>query len=227
MNRESDKNYMPEQCKEIHPTHTDEALFSSSPEDDTLWEGNMSRAEILSVASLLFSEQGYHGTTMRDIAKELGIYGGSIYSHVKSKEELLWDIISRQANLLLFQASCISQQLSASDRLKQLIYAHLEVVASEFHGSAVFFNCWQFLPEPLRKQIQTKRTAYEGYFEQALLAGIQEQCFQIADTQLALLFVLSSLNWTYQWLQPMKPAAFEVLAEQYATFILKALGGNF
>lgn len=43
-------------------------------------------------AYILFAENGYAGTSMRDIANKVGIKAASIYSHYKSKEDLFIDL---------------------------------------------------------------------------------------------------------------------------------------
>ncbi len=43
-------------------------------------------------AYILFAENGYTGTSMRDIANKVGIKAASIYSHYKSKEDLFIDL---------------------------------------------------------------------------------------------------------------------------------------
>jgi AcrR family transcriptional regulator len=57
------------------------------PEPDT-------RQRILDVAARLFSERGFEGTSVRDIATELGIANPSIYYHFKSKAELLTELLA-------------------------------------------------------------------------------------------------------------------------------------
>ena len=47
------------------------------------------RDKIISAAITLFSDRGYSKTSVRDIAKEVGIKPASLYSHFKSKEEVL------------------------------------------------------------------------------------------------------------------------------------------
>ena len=46
--------------------------------------------EIIAAAAKLFKEKGYHATTIQDVADEVGMLKGSLYYHIKSKEELLY-----------------------------------------------------------------------------------------------------------------------------------------
>jgi AcrR family transcriptional regulator len=67
--------------------------FSNPPADEDfttneLTKGERTRPEILQAAFKLFTSQGYHGTSMRQIARQAGIALGGIYNHFKSKEEI-------------------------------------------------------------------------------------------------------------------------------------------
>src|ERR1051326_5226385 len=55
---------------------------------------------VLKAATDLFGRRGYHGTTIRDIAKESGLEPGALYYYVRSKEELVllfYEQINQQA----------------------------------------------------------------------------------------------------------------------------------
>ena len=52
------------------------------------------RQRILEAAARLFSERGYAGASVRDIAAELGIANPSLYYHFSSKEEMLAELLS-------------------------------------------------------------------------------------------------------------------------------------
>src|SRR5690606_16482344 len=47
------------------------------------------RAEVVRVATELFTRQGYDGTSVGDVARELGVTKSAIYHHVSGKEQLL------------------------------------------------------------------------------------------------------------------------------------------
>ncbi len=65
--------------------------------------GVRSREDVVTAAGRLFSARGYHGTSMRDLARELGLIGSSFYSHIDSKADLLVEVVERGADL--FQES--------------------------------------------------------------------------------------------------------------------------
>jgi len=51
-------------------------------------KGEQTSTRIVEVARLLFEQQGYHGTSMRQIAEEAGIVLSGIYNHFESKEDI-------------------------------------------------------------------------------------------------------------------------------------------
>lgn len=63
-------------------------MTSDQSPPDTLTKGERTRLQILEAANQLFSGQGFHGTSMRQIADRAGIALGSIYNHFDSKEAI-------------------------------------------------------------------------------------------------------------------------------------------
>ena len=61
-----------------------------SPEE--LTKGELTRAAIVEAAHQLFITQGYHGTSMRQIATNAGIALGGIYNHFSSKEDIFREV---------------------------------------------------------------------------------------------------------------------------------------
>ena len=65
---------------------------SPTPEDDDLSKGERTRLVIMQAAVELFTRQGYHGTSMRQIADRAGIALGGIYNHFDSKEDIFQQV---------------------------------------------------------------------------------------------------------------------------------------
>ena len=92
------------------------------------------RQRILEVASRLFAEGGYAGTSVRDIATELGIANPSLYYHFESKEKLLLELMKEP--LARVQAAVVeAEQLSGDARTRRIIAGLLE--ALEVHSAIV------------------------------------------------------------------------------------------
>ncbi len=61
--------------------------------EETQTKGERTRIQIEDAAIELFMENGYHGTSMRQIAERAGLALGGIYNHFKSKDEIFEAII--------------------------------------------------------------------------------------------------------------------------------------
>jgi len=181
------------------------------------------KSEILATAGELFSERGYHGTSMRELAKALNMRGASLYSHINSKEEILWEIVNEVADQFLALAEAVPRHIPPEEQLTQLVQGHLKVIARELHYAIVFFHEWKFLEPSLRDQVKAKRDVYEASFCSIIEEGTRQGLFCVANPRLAALFVLSALNWTYQWFRLEGPLSIEQLADQYVVFILRIL----
>ncbi len=68
-------------------------LAEASPQVDDnvapVAAANDTRQRILNVALDLFTEQGYDGTSLRQIAEQLGVTKAALYYHFESKEDIL------------------------------------------------------------------------------------------------------------------------------------------
>lgn len=62
-------------------------------DQEILTQGEQTKSEITQAAYRLFLEQGYHGTSMRQIAQNSGIALGGIYNHFESKEQIFTDVM--------------------------------------------------------------------------------------------------------------------------------------
>lgn len=171
----------------------------------------------------LLGTYGYRGTSMRDIARTLDLSEAHIHTLLGSKEDILWHIVSRVARLFLTQARTVPRSISPAEQLHLLIYRHLEVIAQDKDYVLVFLRDWALLDDIHRQEIQSMRETYDSYFYRVIDAGVKEGLFDVPDTLLACLFVLSALQWTHQWFTANDALTFTQLTDQYSKLILRAL----
>lgn len=184
------------------------------------------RDEIVEAAGRLFSESGYHTTSMRDLARAVNLQGGSLYSHISSKDEVLFEIVTRAADEFLESAALVSTNLPPDQRMAALIQGHLRVMAHEIRHATVFFQDWRYLSPERRSIIAGRRDEYEAYFRETIAAGSETGAFRVESPALAAIFVLSTLNWIYQWYDPAGALSPDELARQYTRMLLGALGAT-
>ncbi|MDQ4124833.1 MAG: TetR/AcrR family transcriptional regulator, partial [Actinomycetota bacterium] len=109
------------------------------------------RADVVKAAARLFSERGYHGASMQHLGEALGLQRGSLYAHIGSKEELLFDVVEEGAERFLERGEqALGAGGSATERLKALLVGHAETAAEHLDAATVFLNEWRYLSEDLR-----------------------------------------------------------------------------
>src|SRR3989304_4955231 len=107
------------------------------------------RDELLAVAERLFSQRGYEATSVRDIAEALDIKAGSLYAHIETKEDLLWEILSAAADRFFAAVEpIVRSDLVTIERLRRVIVAHVGVLTESVSAAAVYMNEWRHLSEP-------------------------------------------------------------------------------
>jgi TetR/AcrR family transcriptional regulator, cholesterol catabolism regulator len=185
----------------------------------------MSRqAELLAAAAKLFSERGYHGTTVRDLADALHVQSGSLYAHISSKEDLLWRIVQEVDQLIVACTEAVSQELPAEEQVKQLVQSHLALIEEARPYITVYLRDWELLSSERKEESRTARRVYKNRLQQVIEAGVAQGVFWVEDARLATIFAITTVNMIFQWFRSEGPLSLEEISEQYITYILRALG---
>ena len=166
------------------------------------------RQAIEDVASDLFRERGYAGTSIRDIARALSVQGASLYAHVTSKEDVLWAIVERTA--VRFEAAADAAEADAEARrpgdpaevLAGLVRAHIEVLTADVDEASVFVHEWRSLGPERRRAILERRDAYQARFRGRIEEGIANGTFAMTDPAIASSTILSAINGVAAWYDP-------------------------
>jgi AcrR family transcriptional regulator len=182
------------------------------------------KEQIFQVAERLFKHKGFMATSMRDIAGELDIEAASLYSHIKSKDEILETICFRMADQFLKGIDEVNDlYFNAEEKLKMATTQHIRILTNDLNASSVFIREWRHLNEPKLTEFVQLRNIYENGFKNILQTGEDENVFEIVDNKFAVLTILSSLNWITEWYKPGGSMTPDEIAEQLFNFILTGL----
>jgi len=161
------------------------------------------REELTRIAARLFAERGYQGTSLADLAEQLGVQKPSLYHHIASKEDLLWEVAWDGAEAFHAALDAVPQQLPATERIRLALRAHLGVVAGQLDIATVFVREWRHLEGERRERFVVERLRYEERVRELFREGVERSELRTdLDVATAALLFLSAANWAYTWLRP-------------------------
>ncbi|HTI13530.1 MAG TPA: TetR/AcrR family transcriptional regulator [Dictyobacter sp.] len=181
------------------------------------------RNEMLPLVAGLFREHGYPSITMRGIARALDMREAQLRSYFTLKDDLLWEIVSRTAQLFLLQASLIPLTLPPDEQLRLLVQKHLEVIVHESDYMTVFNRDWSHLSRERQHEIRQRREQYEERFTRIIDAGQQQGLFSVADVHEATAVVLATLHWYCPCCWSIETADNERFFQQYQIMVTRML----
>src|SRR5438552_8058325 len=118
------------------------------------------RSELAREAARLFAEKGYHGTSIGDLAAALGLQKGSLYSHIESKQELLYEIVRDGVDAFNAALDAIPEELPAVEKIRLALRTHLRVVSEQLDVATVWMREWRYLEDERRAWFLEERRAY-------------------------------------------------------------------
>ncbi|MEK6797926.1 MAG: TetR/AcrR family transcriptional regulator [Planctomycetota bacterium] len=182
------------------------------------------KAELLVASERLFSDRGYEATTVRDIADALGLQPGSLYAHIQTKEDLLWEILESAADRF-FDAvrPVVESDLLTLEKLRRAIAAHVGVITQSARAAAIYSTEWRHLGETRRREFASRRDAYERMFRTLVHDAVCEGVFGDVDEKFGALLILSSINWVYQWYKPDGPMPPEEIARRITDLLFNGM----
>jgi len=181
---------------------------------------------ILDAAAEIFKAKGYHHSTVADIARKVGLKKGSLYHHIKGKEQLLFEIVIHSLNLYVDSLTQILTSKKPPDEIvKDAILAHMLLPVKEnFDRIYVFINQFNELPDKFRQDVEIELKKYEELWISVIEKGKKEGVFRSdLNSKMTMLSIFGMCNWTMRWYKPEKEVGIEELADMYARQVLEGI----
>ena len=181
------------------------------------------RNELTLQAARLFAEKGYHGTSIGDLADAMGVQKGSLYAHIASKQDLLYETMAEGARAFHAGLDAIDDHLPAPEKIRLALRSHLRVVADQLDIATVFVQEWRYLGAA-RDEIVAERRRYEERIRALFREGRELGDLRTdLDDGTAALLLLSAANWAYTWLQPGRDT--DELADRFYDLLVNGMRG--
>jgi TetR/AcrR family transcriptional regulator, cholesterol catabolism regulator len=157
--------------------------------------------EIIAAAAKLFKAKGYHATTIQDVADEVGMLKGSLYYHIKSKEELLYLVTKEPIRELIErQKKLMESDWSPPQKILEFIRLHLRAFDENYPHMFVFLQEKASLSEPVQAEVAGIHFRYEALLEAILHQGVDGGHFRRElDLKMMAFSILGMCNWMFKW----------------------------
>ncbi|XVQ09582.1 TetR/AcrR family transcriptional regulator [Spirillospora sp. CA-255316] len=180
---------------------------------------------ILEAATELFYEHGYEATSLREVAGKVNIQVGSLYNHIKGKDDLLRSImIGIMDDLLAAQRAALRGRTDVIDRLRAAVDCHIRFHADRAREVFIGNSELRSLGAADLRAVVAKRDEYE-----AILRGLVEQAASegradVVDPHLQTYAIVAVGTHVSTWYRPRGPMSLDEIVEKYVLMVLRQLG---
>jgi TetR/AcrR family transcriptional regulator, cholesterol catabolism regulator len=156
--------------------------------------------QVLDEAARLFRSRGFEGTSVREIARAVGMLPGSLYCHFATKEALLVAVYVKGVRQITDAVqSAIGRRSDPWDRLEAACIAHLEAILQEDDYAQVVVRVRPADVPAADRNLVALRNQYEALFARL----IQDLPLARGTDRSALrLMLIGALNWSQVWYRP-------------------------
>ena len=161
------------------------------------------RRDIVAKAAALFAEQGFHGTSISEVAEACGTSKSLLYHYYASKEDILFDAMHDHVKALLDAAEDIAQtNRSPEIKLRQLTHRFMALYLTAAANQRVLVNELRHLPAAQRKTVVGIQRRLLDIVEDILTALRPDLARQRALKRPATMLYFGMINWMHTWLDP-------------------------
>lgn len=181
---------------------------------------------LLRTSVWLFSERGFHGTGIRDIADAADVAVSAMYYYAASKDELLEKIMVRSLTVLNDAGhAAVADVDDPAERLAMLVGSHVAFHTSNPRAARVTDHEFRALSGPTKRRVLKMRDSYEKLWAETIDAGVADGTF--ADRgPTARLALLQMTTGIAHWYNPRGALTAADLGADFATMALALLGAS-
>lgn len=180
----------------------------------------------IAAATTLFAEKGFNGTSIGDLANELGLTTASLYYHVSGKQELLLRVLEDgMSNFLNRLEEVVQKDIEPREKIRLAVDNHLQFVLTNKQEVAVFLRERRFLESPLRESYNARVNRYDHLFTEVLREGMAAGTVPAGDPTLLRLAILGMINWIVEWYDPRGRLSIEEIQTEMRTLIMDRVLG--
>ena len=191
-------------------------------------EKNGSRKDVIvRKAATLFREKGYKAASMRDLAEAVGVEVASLYNHIKSKSELLHELVFNVANRFVLKIDEIeSEEISSLKKMEKILRFHIVEMIHQYEEVYVSDREWKHLSDPYLSNYQNQRRVYRKRLAAIIEEGIRNKEIKPIDAPTVVLIFLHAVSGIESWHRSTKKISAEELEQNMVAILIDGLKAN-
>lgn len=180
--------------------------------------------EILDAAAEVFYEKGYEAATLQEIADRVGILKGSIYYYIKTKGDLLDNLlVGVHTEGLAMIRACAAADGSIFDKLAAMVRGHIDYMSRNQSKTSVYLHELKALGAEYRNRL-FRSHEHRDEFEALLKQGQKEGLVAAhLDLKLTAQTMLGWTNSLYQWYTPRRQMRTDIIADHFVFIMLRGI----
>jgi AcrR family transcriptional regulator len=162
----------------------------------------LQRRRIFQAASQLFIRQGFHETSIRQVAQATGLGKSTLYDYFASKEEILLFFVESLMDVTHVAASEISaQDLPAPEKLRRIVQSLWQYLEENRAMAILIAKEASRLGDEATRRLAVRRAKYRSILEGVLTQGVEEGSLRPMDPRMTALALHSMISVPfYDWL---------------------------
>jgi AcrR family transcriptional regulator len=182
--------------------------------------------EIFDHAMTLFEQNGFHRTSMNEIAEACGVTKPTLYYYFRNKSHLLETLYEDITKDFFSQVAAMSADTApAAERLYQLIERQVAYNIGNRRFLSIFWRERHQLDDAARKSLAQIERNFEAMVQNIVDAGLADGSFHASDPKVATYAVLSLLSTVHRWAGYVDRSPQQI-ADQIASLALHGLTGG-
>lgn len=185
------------------------------------------RQTILDEAVSLMRDQGFHGTSIQDVADRLRFTKAAFYYYVKNKEDMLYEISMQTLRLMLDRIGGIANSPERPiEKMRRVIDCYVHLMADETSLFTVYFREKRFLSPRHSRQVIASERQILRMIERIYSEGVASRDFRKLDPAVSVLGILGMCFWMTNWYERQGRLSGAEIAKAFETIVLSGISGR-
>lgn len=188
---------------------------------------DIKRQALVREAARAFGRQGFHNTSLDDIAKALGVTKPALYRYIKTKHDILYEAkqISLDAGIRA-REEARAKSGKALEQLEFYFIRYIELLTNELGSYAVLSEPVTSLPSEYAKPLLARMREADLALRQLVEDAVAEGDLKKIDSKLAVAFFMGAITHISRWYVPGGSLSGSEIGRAFADFILNGLRGD-